>query len=415
MAVLNGTQNVATKGSKGASILVLKDARTGSTWLCEEMNQRGMHITQEALLNWERECPKFSDSCSEYFTTQGRLGWVTQSLLRPLPKTPYAFQGGCGKYSKKAMKKSKELVDMGLSVDKRAICPEALAADCSPPYTHESCTDLRGCFNQLPCQGGCYNAEAKEPSITGLSFNFLSKLGDRDIEGCVSKDLNCLSRQAELLKEAKEDAEKQGKEVLTLMQTRSNLLRWTISKVLRSHKNGLREENVEKILKFNSMTSFTVLDIDGLVSVTKKKVELMLQMSNQVAEDAQIMFYEDLARDVDGAIDAIKSSYKHGGDFSSAGKVYSHSTKNTVDQHPEGLEAYIENLDEFKEKTKTARPCLYRMADNKTAKDETIVLPLTKEDGAIKIDLSRDCCIADRNTYLRSVKDYVKAGLECSA
>mmetsp|Transcript_995 Transcript_995/g.1495 ORF Transcript_995/g.1495 Transcript_995/m.1495 type:complete len:131 (-) Transcript_995:730-1122(-) len=78
--------------STSRSILVLKDARTGSTWFCLEMNERGQHIQQESLLNWDEGLDMLKIPKDKYLSRSSRAAWVEQSLLRPMPKNPYAIQ-----------------------------------------------------------------------------------------------------------------------------------------------------------------------------------------------------------------------------------------------------------------------------------------------------------------------------------
>eukprot|EP00471_Norrisiella_sphaerica_P001407 CAMPEP_0184478300 /NCGR_PEP_ID=MMETSP0113_2-20130426/359_1 /TAXON_ID=91329 /ORGANISM="Norrisiella sphaerica, Strain BC52" /LENGTH=404 /DNA_ID=CAMNT_0026856041 /DNA_START=162 /DNA_END=1376 /DNA_ORIENTATION=+ len=386
----------------GRSLLILKTARTGSTWLCDLLNQRGMHVTQEALLNWERDCPHFSDNCEEYFTKEGRLGWVTQSLLRPMPKTPYAIDGSCAKLAKQSKHtKSVELAseDLGDKV-KETAC--AVKAQCRPPYTHESCNDVAGCFNQRVSQKGCYNVEMRQPSITGISFNFQSSLGDAKNAACLSEP-SCASKQAAMLREATEAVEKTGIEVLTLAQVRSNLLRWGVSRMYHSGSSNA--------VKYNKDGKITVKDLENMLKGPVSRVEPLLQMAGEVSENAQIIFYEDIARSPDKSTEAIAKAYQMSKTEAKETGTDVSPSANEQNQHPGGLEEYIENLDEIREQTQKSQPCVFRMTQ--TSKDDTLILPLVKRDGQVKIDLSRDCCVADRNVYLRSVADYVKAGLEC--
>uniref|UniRef100_A0A7S2QT70 Uncharacterized protein n=1 Tax=Norrisiella sphaerica TaxID=552664 RepID=A0A7S2QT70_9EUKA len=402
----------ASSKKKPRSLLVLKTARTGSTWLCEQMNQRGMHITQEALLNWDKECSSYSSNCDQYLTTVGRVSWITQSLVRPMPKTPYALAGCL--YAAGEMK-SKQGQQVAISVgtydkDKMTACSEA--TECQPPYVHEACSDLRGCFNERINQPGCYNTEMAEPLITGISFNFLSSLGIPELDACLEKDTNCISKQSELLRGAKEAAESQGVEVVVLAQIRSNLFRWAISRVFHSR---LVDHYQNPHVEFNDdFTKITILNAVKLLQSPTKKVEQLLQMATEVSKDTQFMLYEDIDRSIDNSIEAILKSFRHSGDATIGGvhEDVSHD-QNVHDQHPGGIENYVENLEEVQDQIRTAYPCMYRMSQNSTAKDDTLILPLVETEGRIKIDLTRDCCIADRDTYIRTAADYIKQGLKC--
>jgi len=394
---------------KGRSILILKAARTGSTWLCDEMNARGMHVTQESLLHWEDDCPQVHENCEEYLSPDGRVQWVTQSLVKPMPKNPYAFALGCGGILGGTL----NAMEIPYTEDKVAACQEAV--DCSPPYSDESCSDLRGCFSQQEDQKGCYNAEMSAPAIIGISFNFLSSLGDHAIDKCLDEDPKCIKKQSKVLKEATAAAEKQGVEVLTLAQIRSNLLRWAISRTFHSRDY---DNYISKAVQFNEEgDKFAVLSVEGLLHGPVKRMEQLLQMSMEVSKNTKILFYEDLARNVDKSIDALGQSYSHGPKGSASPTEAAEEDvapdKNVEDQHPGELANYVENMEELREQVRSTQPCIYTMAQDSTAKDETLILPLKEVDGLVKIDFSRNCCFADRKEYIRSVADYVKAGLEC--
>mmetsp|Transcript_23429 Transcript_23429/g.32701 ORF Transcript_23429/g.32701 Transcript_23429/m.32701 type:complete len:424 (-) Transcript_23429:256-1527(-) len=388
----------------GRSLLILKTARTGSTWLCDLLNQRGMHVTQEALLNWERDCPHFSNNCHQYFTKEGRLGWVTQSLLRPMPKTPYAIDGSCQKFAKRSKHlKIEELADVDIVANevREKLC--AVEAQCHPPYTHESCSDLTGCFNQRVEQKGCYNVELREPSITGISFNFQSSLGEAAIADCIKGNPTCVSKQAVMLREATEAVEKKGIEVVTVAQVRTNLLRWGVSRAFHGGHAGT--------VKYKSNGKIKIQNLESFLSGPVAMIESLLQLVTEVSDKSQIIFYEDVARNQDKSAAAIANAFVMSKTEAREAATDVNPSANEQNQHPGGLEDYIHNLDEIREQVRDTQPCVFRMTEN--AKTETLVLPLTEIDGQVKIDLSRDCCVADKNTYLRSVADYVKAGLKC--
>mmetsp|Transcript_31165 Transcript_31165/g.61018 ORF Transcript_31165/g.61018 Transcript_31165/m.61018 type:complete len:173 (-) Transcript_31165:736-1254(-) len=60
-----------------------------------EMNERGQHIQQESLLNWDEGLNMLKIPKDEHLSRSSRAAWVEQSLLRPMPKNPYAIQARC--------------------------------------------------------------------------------------------------------------------------------------------------------------------------------------------------------------------------------------------------------------------------------------------------------------------------------
>eukprot|EP00471_Norrisiella_sphaerica_P000807 CAMPEP_0184487954 /NCGR_PEP_ID=MMETSP0113_2-20130426/10435_1 /TAXON_ID=91329 /ORGANISM="Norrisiella sphaerica, Strain BC52" /LENGTH=374 /DNA_ID=CAMNT_0026870397 /DNA_START=266 /DNA_END=1390 /DNA_ORIENTATION=- len=374
------------------------------------MNDRGMHVTQESLLHWERDCSPVSGNCEEFLSIPGRTQWVTQSLVRPMPKNPFAFAYGCNGLTERFPFVSE--VKLAREYDDEKIQACNVAVECTPPYTHEGCADLGGCFSQEIDQKGCYNTDMETPAIVGISFNFLSSLGDSKLDACLEQEPKCMSKQSMMLREATEAAEAQGAEVLTLAQTRSNLFRWAISRVF--HARDFDNYIIKAIEFTESGDKFVVHDVDGLLRGPVKRMEQLLQMSLEVSDNTKILFYEDLARDVGKSIEAVQLSYKN--PVESVSDVLQEDVapdENVKDQHPGGLGDYVENLEEFRKQVRKSQPCLYTMALDETPKDTTLILPLKMEDSRIRVDFSRDCCFGDSETFVRTVKDYVQAGLDC--
>jgi len=161
-----GNASLTANEPSTSSILVLKDARTGSTWFCLEMNERGQHIQQESLLNWDRELDMLKIPKDEHLSRSSRAAWVEQSLLRPMPKNPYAIQASCAPPANAVLENGRHLSEKMGNVDavKKEVCDSLEEVGiCAPPYTSNACADLHGCFQQDTLQRTCYHKAGVSP------------------------------------------------------------------------------------------------------------------------------------------------------------------------------------------------------------------------------------------------------------
>jgi len=384
--------NVSAGGKVG--VLILKDARTASTYLALELNKRGIHIQQESLVNWERDLELMKVDSTPYMTKDSRLGWVEQSLLRPMPKNPYTMEMRCVPGNKKFANKLSEMEDAA-----KDACKQYKSGDCAPPFEGETCLDTKGCFTFTNFQRECLHKDI-EQKAHGLAFNFKSELGTGD-----TNDNQVLMSNADLLKGVLSNLEQKGNNVKYFAQTRSNIIRWGISKAFHTVDNkygGKPFENGRFAVDTDHKLTIKS-DPEEYFHHVVTQIERIMSMSLSIKDDAKVIFYEDIARSLDNSIDSIASYLEV--DTKTSGSNL--ETSNTKDQHAERPKDYIANFDEVLSKLKPF-PCLHRQMLH-PKKDDTFILPLIRNGNNITMDMSKDCPVADRDTYLRTIDTYLAA------
>eukprot|EP00472_Partenskyella_glossopodia_P008322 CAMPEP_0197534532 /NCGR_PEP_ID=MMETSP1318-20131121/47506_1 /TAXON_ID=552666 /ORGANISM="Partenskyella glossopodia, Strain RCC365" /LENGTH=404 /DNA_ID=CAMNT_0043091845 /DNA_START=42 /DNA_END=1256 /DNA_ORIENTATION=- len=385
-AVLSNKQGSLEQKPQRRSVLILKQARTGSTWFCEEANNRGLHISQESMLNWDHFFPgnKTMDDFEEYFTKESRLAWVEQSLTRPMPKNPFAQQDGCSRIRKAAAE------------TKKGLCATLDENACAPPFKKEACSDFHGCFHQWSAQNFCMH-DSKEPSLLGTSFSYSSEFGDVNSQSV---------EHAKLLKDVVDKVRKSGVDVQVLTQSRSNVVHWALSKKFHSYKNRDPADKVKSEWEYTKDHSKLIIHdpekffIPKLVSAS----EIVEHSRHVDGGDSALMFYEDIGRNINSTIDALLKLFE---------PKTTHQTEatfcnNCQNQHPQPPADYIENIDEVLNKMKKY-PCIVRQLRHEN-KYDTFILPyVLDKHGKFRMDLSKDCCVAESSTYIRSIDDYIKS------
>ena len=367
------------------SVLILKQARTGSTWFCEQANIAGLHISQEAMFKWEHYLPenKTVDDVQDFFTKDARMAWVQQSLVRPMPKNPFAKLDGCN-YARQ-----------DCAASKKEACATVDDSTCVPPFTNEACSDFNGCFHQWSRQGNCMHEE-KEPSLFGMSFSYLGPLGDVDPYS---------AEYAALLAGVVDKVRKSGVDVTVLTQSSSNVIHWALSLKFHSYKNRQPEDKFKDGWEYNKdFSKFIIKDPEKFFLSKFEKASESLEIGRRVdGGDSHVMFYEDIGRSMIGSIAALLDL--------SQGKTRRTKTElcnNCQNQHAEAPSKYIENIDEVLNKMKNY-PCVVRQLKHEN-KFDTFLLPYTLDKtGKIGVDFSKDCCVADSSTLIRTIDDYIKS------
>uniref|UniRef100_A0A7S4DPG8 Sulfotransferase domain-containing protein n=1 Tax=Lotharella globosa TaxID=91324 RepID=A0A7S4DPG8_9EUKA len=399
-------------------VLVLKDARTASTYLCLEMNRRGVHMSQESLHNWERDLDFLSLNTKTYCNRESRTAWLEQSLIRPMPKNPYAMLASCAPPKGATWLNDRDLEQSALHNDpeKLDVCKNFKAGNCAPPFKSEACTDFEGCFMFETLQKDCMHTNITAKAH-GISFHYGEPFGeilDDDSERFLPE---VLSDHAGIMRNALAKAEKNGVHTRFFVQTRSNIIRWMISRVFHT------VDNVNgKALNSDEFHGWSVegdgekrkifIDMDTIgelfVNATKP-VERILSIALDIRDDAKLMFYEDLVRDQESMMSSI-------GDYLGMSleapqeevEEESSNPSNCQNQHTDKPESYIANFKEVLAETKQNYPCFYRQLLH-PSKTDTFVLPLRRNGNNVTFDLSQDCSVAPNDEYFRTVDDYLKA------
>jgi len=398
LSLTSNDTNVSAGDNVG--VLILKDARTASSYLALELNKRGIHIQQESLLNWERDLEVIGVDSTPYMTKNARLGWVEQSLLRPMPKNPYTMEMSCYPGEKKwlnGLEQAKMMDDMEDS--RKQACSLYKSGDCSPPFKGETCLDKKGCFAFYSLQKECLHEDI-EAKAHGLAFNFQEELGTGN-----TNNNQRLMYNADLLNEVLSNLEQKGNNIKFFAQTRSNIIRWGISKAFHTldiQHGGVPFENGQYVVSADRKVTFKS-DPEKFFHHVVTQIERIMSMSLSVKDDAKVIFYEDIARSLDNSIDAIASYLEV--DTKTSGSNFESS--NTQNQHADMPKEYITNFDEVLSKLEQF-PCLHRQMLH-PHKDDTFILPLKRKGNNITMDMSKDCPVADRDTYLRTIDAYLAA------
>lgn len=442
----------------GVSLLILKTARTGSTFFCLELNSRGAHVSQESLLNWQRAANQAGGDrhIEAYFTRSARADWVHWSLVRPMPKNPFSIQLSCASDSKRSLK---------ATAAKLAACASAARAAggsirtaCRPPYANDaSCQDTNGCFQQDMYQKECfrpgrgahgdhrhdkaYPKNASDIAVIGTSFNYKSdiemSLGFRPTKRLNREtDEQRLKRQVPVYRKIISSVESTRPTIVTA-QTRTNIVRWRISQAFHRFKLGERPAGV-RLIRSSSTPTRARLGLSDPVAffTTKAGAPNALQnllFARRIKSEAVAVFYEDIARNVSKAINDMLRLGLAGvmGETRTALSLLESKSdsaptgsKNTKEQHSNAkVRTYIAGYDRV-EKSLRPYPCYHKQLTH-VRKDATWTLPLRrvvrdangKSGHAMdpyEVSHHADCCVLDDDEFVRTVDQYLEQSLACA-
>uniref|UniRef100_A0A7S3Z5T2 Uncharacterized protein n=2 Tax=Lotharella globosa TaxID=91324 RepID=A0A7S3Z5T2_9EUKA len=346
-------------------------------------------------------CLKFNKrvySKDEHLSRSSRAAWVEQSLLRPMPKNPYAIQASCAPPSYAALPDGRKLADIMEKIDavKKGVCDSLSEVGvCAPPYTGDACADLHGCFQQNTQQRTCYRKD-QVSALHGLSFGYSELFGEKDVEKMNEPDL--LMDHAELLKSTVEKVRDQGVNTKVLVQARTNIVRWTISRMVHSVKvNG------------RSSQRFTVHDDDTITihspgeifSTNAGRVAELITMGMRVDPTMKVMFYEDIARNIDRSLADVMQYCEVPASSLRAAKT----NKKNVQSHEKMPKDYIRNFDEVLEKMKDY-PCMHRQLLH-PSKTDVFNLPMEKSGDEYIVNMKADCPVGNNDVFLRTLDEYL--------
>jgi len=301
--------NAVGDHSKDVALMIMKGTRTASTFFCLELNKRGIHVSQEAMLDWDSDAQMLHVSPDEHMTPASRRAWIVESLKRPMPKTPLAIERACMNVNYDFLPRKKAL--------------GCLAADqlksnaCVPPYTDaKSCSDLHGCFQQTYYQRICFT-DSSEPTVYGISFDFRATMSVADLSK-VSWD-EAVDRRVAVYQDIVKEVAPQ-RQLKVVAQARTNLARWAVSMSFHKAEWGEddancvvdskvdvenQKEEQRKIFVKNPIAMFNDMAQDFLsqlktvrrYTIQFQKLKLLTWDTKRV-DNAVCVFYEDLSRNV---------------------------------------------------------------------------------------------------------------------
>ncbi len=394
----------ASRPKPKLGLLVLKGARTGSTWFCLELNRRGAHISQEALLHWERAARATSSSPARYLTRGAREAWVSASLLRPMPKNPFVLQLSSAQRHKRRSKLSKG----------------SLSRSCVPLFDQpDACSDWKGCHQFSNYQKTCFRTAEQELQLVGISYSFRS-----DVDMSLGTDTfqngetwpRFVARQMASYDVVLSSAKRHEVPVLVLAQTRSNIVRWRISQTFHEASEGRHGGTKHSKHALMLGTRGSTLRITDpvrffLSSAGAQKALENVLLALRVSKRALCILYEDIGRNVSEAIDQL---LKGTGVVLEKPSEETVGTRNTQDQHLHPVSHYIANFDQV-QTAMQAYPC-YRKQLIELDKTVSWTLPLRRDGtGALRIDHNLDCCKMPGAQFVRSVSEYIAMSLACTA
>ncbi|GAB5365651.1 hypothetical protein AAMO2058_001076200 [Amorphochlora amoebiformis] len=410
------------------SILILKTARTGSTWLCHELNRKGFHVSQESMLNWRPQANNlnlnplsYTDSLSNNLSTIPRGLWVYQSLIRPMAKTPFAVELSC--VSNRRFKSPKPAICNALFRSKSLQNPKNLSSaplqQCLPPFTSIACNDSVGCFQQEVYQMSCFRITQSQhlPLVTGLSYNYRSSLrglglwrtqGEKEAEKLIYRTI---------FRQFSRSSEDRERELVVVAQTRSNIVRWRVSQAIQRYKRGVeKQRGIQIIDREEKRIKLHIFDAVGFFTSKSGAQNALnnLLFTLSIDSTALCVFYENLARNITQVVSSLQQQFSYPREHWQYTSPVPPKTKGQNHPNESNLRHYISNYEEV-ELALREYPCYHKQLLD-PRKDNTWTLPISKLSKgkgdtplAWEVDHMADCFILDErfDSSLFRVQEYL--------
>ena len=389
-------------------LLVLKLARTGSTWLVLELNKlQGVHVTQETFLNWERDWKSSLGynskegellpdqlSLNNFMGVTSRTAWLRESLLRPMPKNPFSRLVCLSPQRRWAQEK---LVECNNTTNRwleplnytEVIAPLGLPKQllvCKPPYSQDSPScedDERSCFSQASEQPICFRAAPDSMNVIGLSTNFMSTMKHQNGSKLSQHELtNVYADMKSMIGEA----------LFVVGQVRGNFVRHSMSQSF--HFKSAQQVH---------------LSIRHVIRTAQKNMDV-LNMVYTIDKKAHMVTYEEMGIDINGVVAKIRGNRER--DTASVDWQGGTNTKEKNDTLS-SISHKISNFDSIKEEFQKY-PCFLAqlLSTNKYARWS---LPghFDQKLGRFVLNPKSPCCVLQKNVELvRRVEDVFLSGTD---
>eukprot|EP00471_Norrisiella_sphaerica_P002189 CAMPEP_0184487280 /NCGR_PEP_ID=MMETSP0113_2-20130426/9670_1 /TAXON_ID=91329 /ORGANISM="Norrisiella sphaerica, Strain BC52" /LENGTH=427 /DNA_ID=CAMNT_0026869525 /DNA_START=44 /DNA_END=1327 /DNA_ORIENTATION=+ len=391
-----------TNGPSGEqALMIMKGTRTASTYFCDELNQRGVHVSQEALGHWPQDAERLNVTAAEHMTAEGRRSWIEASLRYRMPRNPFAIEVSCrNNFGRK-----------GWDWKKRDQCSQLSSiqgSPCKPPYTMATCRDEFGCFNQLSNQPKCFTVKPGTTGVFGVSFDYRETLALGDVDKVDWDEL--VRRRIVVYKDIVSKISKE-RSLTVLAQTRTNFVRWAISMAF--HKEAWGEpDSSYRVVDDGKEKKIIANDPVQMVKDMVYDAYNQLTMVREVSPEAKTVFYEDIAKDADTVIKELLPSTtfinKQNKDM---------GDPNVAEQHSEEVNQYFTNFKHFENAIKPY-PCFYKQVLS-TDKHKKWTLPLAKEtnangDETYVLDLNASCETIEDDRTVYSIQEYLDMSYKAS-
>ena len=379
------------------SLLILKEDRTGSTWLALELNRlKGVHVTQETFLHWERDwnysLGDIADApdnrnlaLQKFMNVESRTRWLQESLLRPMPKNPFSHLACLSPRKRWFEDKIDEcnnlqhILEISESTEKQSPHQSQKSLYvCMPPFSSDdpSCgDDTRSCFNQLSSQPKCFRRLPECMKIIGMSTGFRSEMLHIDGSKLSLEELSDVYKGVKLAFRGS---------LSIVGQTRMNFVRHSLSKFFRRNDANHVELTIEDLLK-----------------TTQRSIDL-LNMVHTIDGQARIVTYEEMGKDIGLVLSKITGLGERNSTV-----AWSRST-NTQEKNDTQLSVKnkISNFDSLK-KVLQDYPCFHSqlLSSNKYAR-WTLPGVFDKKLGTFIFEPRQPCCeLRDDIDMVRSIQD----------
>uniref|UniRef100_A0A6V3QJ17 Uncharacterized protein n=1 Tax=Lotharella globosa TaxID=91324 RepID=A0A6V3QJ17_9EUKA len=127
-------------------------------------------------------------------------------------------------------------------------------------------------------------------------------------------------------------------------------------------------------------------------------------MGMRVDPTMKVMFYEDIARNIDRSIADVMEHCEVPASSLRAAETETEKD-NCQEQHEKMPKDYIRNFDEVLEKMKDY-PCMHRQLLH-PSKTDVFNLPLEKSGDELIVNMKADCPVGNNDLFLRTVDEYL--------